>query len=204
MGVPEQPAEQVARPGVAVAVGVGMCMCVCMCMAVAVAVGVLGATVVVAGLVLNLRVRGGGGAVPGAVPLAHEVRDAQHGRVEDQVPPARLGRPLGAGRVGAQGLAELGVEAVHGRRQVGGEGDKVARALLDAALRGGHLTLTWGVGERHKKKKRLLQKRCYSSWTPVIVIGDLMESLIAQSGCDRRREVGLICSKEVTKVCRRL
>lgn len=158
MGVPEQPAEQVARPGVAVAVGVGMCMCVCMCMRVAVAVGVLGATVVVAGLVLNLRVRGGGGAVPGAVPLAHEVRDAQHGRVEDQVPPARLGRPLGAGRVGAQGLAELGVEAVHGRRQVGGEGDEVARALLDAALRGGHLTLTWGGGGAAQKEEKAVTK----------------------------------------------
>lgn len=172
MGVPEQPAEQVAWPGVAVAVGVGMCVRVC----VRVAVGVLDATVVVAGLVLDLRVRGRGGAVPGAVPLAHEVRDAQHGRVEDQVPPARLGRPLGAGRVGAQGLAELGVEAVHRRRQVGGEGDKVARALLDAALRGGHLALTWRAeGAGGKKKERLLQKRRHRSWTPVAVIGDLAE-----------------------------
>lgn len=76
-----------------VSVGVRMC--------VGVRVGVLGATVVVAGLVVDLGVRGGGGPVPGAIPLAHEVGDAQHGRVEDQVPPAGLGRPLGAGRVRA-------------------------------------------------------------------------------------------------------
>lgn len=95
MGVPEQPTEQVARPGVAVAVAVRMC--VCMHVGVCVRVGVLGAAVVVAGFVLDLRVRGGGGAVSGAISLAHKVGDAQHGRVEDQVPPAGLGRPLGAG-----------------------------------------------------------------------------------------------------------
>lgn len=154
MGVPEQATEQVARPGMTVAVGVGMCMCVRMCAGV----GMLDATVVVAGLVLDLRVRGGGGAIPGAVPLAHEVRDAQHGRVEDQVPPTRLGRPLGAGRVRAQGLAELGVEAVHGWRQVGGEGDKVAGALLDAALRGGHLALTWRWESEAKRRKECYKR----------------------------------------------
>lgn len=126
----------------AVAVGVGMCMCMRMGAAVGMTVGVLDPTVVVAGLMLDLGVRGRGGTVSGAVPLAHEVRDAQHGRVEDQVPSAGLGRPLGAGRVGTQGLAELGVEAVYSRRQVGGERDKVARALLDAALRSGHLAVT--------------------------------------------------------------
>lgn len=91
MGVSKQPAEQVARPGVAVAVGM------CVCMHVRVCVSVLCATVVVAGFVLDLGVRGGGGPVSGAIPLAHKVGDAQHGRVEDQVPPAGLGRPLGAG-----------------------------------------------------------------------------------------------------------
>lgn len=135
----------------AVAVSIGMCMC--MCMRAAVGVAVLGPTVVVAGLVLNLGVRGRGGTVSGAVPLAHEVRDAQHGRVEDQVPSAGLGRPLGACRVGTQGLAELGVETVHGRRQVGGERDKVARALLDAALWSGHLALTWKNWGRGKRRE---------------------------------------------------
>lgn len=61
--------------------------------------GVLGSTVVVAGLMMDLGVSGGGGPISGAIPLAHEVGDAQHGRVEHQVPPAGLGRPLGAGRV---------------------------------------------------------------------------------------------------------
>lgn len=78
------------------AVSVGMCVC----MHVGVRMGVLGATVVVAGLVLDLGVCGGSGPVSGAIPLAHEVGDAQHSRVEDQVSPAGLGRPLGAGRVG--------------------------------------------------------------------------------------------------------
>lgn len=130
--------------------------------AVGVAVGVLDPTVVVAGLVLDLGVRGRGGTVSGAVPLAHEVRDAQHGRVEDQVPSAGLGRSLGAGRVCTQGLAELGVKAVHCRRQVCGERDKVARALLDAALRSGHLALTWRWESDEKEKSRL-QKRCHKS-----------------------------------------
>lgn len=147
MGVTKQPTEQVASSGVAVAVSM-MRMCA----------AVLDPTVVVAGLVVNLGVGGRGGTISGAVPLAHEVRDAQHGRVEDQVPPAGLGRPLGAGRVGSQGLAKLGVEAVHGRRQVGGERDKVARALLDAALRSGHLALTWKIVARQRKRKDLVTK----------------------------------------------
>lgn len=200
MWVPEQPTEQVARSGVAVAVGIGMCMHT--------AVSVLGPTVVVAGLVLNLGVGGRGGAVSGAVPLAHEVRDAQHGRVEDQVPSAGLGRPLGAGRVGTQGLAELCVEAVHGRCQVGGEGDKVTRALLDAALWSGHLALTWrggGVGVGGAQEKRTSYEReCHKSWTPVIVIGDLTKCSIVSSGRDHGRKVGPVCLKEVTKVCSRL
>lgn len=78
---------------VAVAVSVGV--------RVAVRVAVLGATVIVAGLRLDLGVSGGGGAVSGAIPLTHEVRNAEHSRVKDQVPPAGLGRPLGAGRVRA-------------------------------------------------------------------------------------------------------
>lgn len=99
MRVPEQPTEQVPGPGVAVAVALGMGMCVCMHVGVCVCVGMLGATVVVAGLVLDLGVRGGSGTISGAIPLAHKVGDAQHSRVKDQVPPAGLGRPLGAGRV---------------------------------------------------------------------------------------------------------
>lgn len=76
-----------------------MAMGMCVCMRVGVCVGMLGATVVVAGLVLDLGVSGGSGTISGAVSLAHKVRDAQHGRVKDQVPPAGLGCPLGAGRV---------------------------------------------------------------------------------------------------------
>lgn len=79
----------------AVAVSMG----VCVCMPVGVCVGVLGATVVVAGLMDYFGVRGGSGPISRAIPLAHEVGDAQHSRVEDKVPPAGLGRPLGAGRV---------------------------------------------------------------------------------------------------------
>lgn len=75
MRVSEQAAEQVAGFGVAVAVSVS----VGVRMSVGVGVGVLGAAVVAAGLVLDLRVRGRRGAIPGAVPLNHEVRDAQHG-----------------------------------------------------------------------------------------------------------------------------
>lgn len=59
----------------------------------------LGATAVVAGLVLDLGVSGGRGAIPGTIPLDHKVRDAQHGRVEDQISPTGLGRPLSAGGV---------------------------------------------------------------------------------------------------------
>lgn len=116
VGVAKQPAEQVAGPqvGVAVAVGVGLpvAVAVCVCVRVGVGVGVLGATVVATGLVGHLGVRRGSGPVAGAVPLGHKVGDAQHGRVEDQVAPARLGGALGAGRVGPQWLAELIVEAI--------------------------------------------------------------------------------------------
>ncbi len=52
------------------------------------------------------------GPVFGAVPLAHEVTDAQHGRVEDQVSPAALRCALGAGRIGSQRLAELSIKAI--------------------------------------------------------------------------------------------
>lgn len=76
-----------------------MGVCVCVRVGVGVCVGMLGATVVVAGLMLDLGVSGGSGTISGAIPLAHKVRDAQHGRVKDQVPPAGLGCPLGAGRV---------------------------------------------------------------------------------------------------------
>lgn len=198
MGVAKQGAEQVAGPGVAVPPGVGMC--------VRMRAGVLGATVVVARLVLDLWVRGRGGAVSGAVPLAHEVRDAQHGRVEDQVPSAGLGRPLGAGRVGPQSLAELSVEAIHGRRQVCGERDKVAGALLDAALRSGHLTLTWGRERDSKVEKKKTTKTVTKEMTQELDSGhrDLMKRLIVRRGCDRTRKVSVVCSKEVTEVCRRL
>ena len=71
MRISEQPTKQVPRPRVAVimALRVG----VCVRMNVGVCVGVLGAAVVVAGLVVDFRLCGGSGPVPGAVPLAHEV-----------------------------------------------------------------------------------------------------------------------------------
>lgn len=103
--VTKQPTEQ--EPGlsvdvvVAVAVAMGMGMGVHVCVPVGVCVGILSAAAVVAGVKVDLGVCGGGGPVSGAIPLAHKVRDAQHGRVEDQVPPAGLGCPLGAGRVRA-------------------------------------------------------------------------------------------------------
>lgn len=97
MRVSEQAAEQVTRFRVAMAVAVAMCMRVCMPMGVC----VLGATVVAAGLVLDLRVGGRRRAISGTIPLNHKVRDAQHSRVEDQISPTGLGRPLGAGRVRA-------------------------------------------------------------------------------------------------------
>lgn len=62
--------------------------------------------------------------------------------MEDQVSPAGLGCLLGAGRVRAKSLAELRVKAIHGRRQVGGQGDEVSGALLNSTLSGGHLALT--------------------------------------------------------------
>lgn len=74
MRVPEQPAKQVPGPGVSMAVAVSMCVR----MHAGVCVGMLGATVVVAGLVLDLGVRGGCGTISGTVPLAHKVGDAQH------------------------------------------------------------------------------------------------------------------------------
>lgn len=101
----------------------------------------LGATVVVAGLVLDLRMGGRRRAISGTIPLAHKVRDAQHSRVEHQIAPTGLGRPLGAGRVRTQGLAKFGVKTIHGWRQVCSQGDKVSGALLDTTLRGGHLAL---------------------------------------------------------------
>lgn len=90
MWISEQATEQVPGLGVTMAVGVsvGMCMCVHMC--------VLGTTVVVAGLVLNLRMCGGGRTIPGTIPLNHKVRDAQNSRVEHQISPTGLGCPLSA------------------------------------------------------------------------------------------------------------
>lgn len=76
------------------------------------------AAVVVAGLDGNSRVRGGRGSVFGAVPLAHEVTDAQHGRVKHQVAPAAFGGAVCTARVGSQRLAELSVEAIQRRVQV--------------------------------------------------------------------------------------
>lgn len=76
MRVPEQPAEQVPGPGVSMAAAVSVGMHVCM--HVGVWGGVLGATVVVAGLVLDLGVRGRCGTISGTVSLAHKVGDAQH------------------------------------------------------------------------------------------------------------------------------
>lgn len=97
MWVSEQSTEQVPGPRVAAAVGVGVRVHV----EVGVDVRLLAAAVVVAGFRVDLGVRGGGGAVFGAVSLAHEVRDAKHSRVEDQVPPTGLGCLLRAGRVSA-------------------------------------------------------------------------------------------------------
>lgn len=79
------------------AVGVVVTVCVRVCVHVRVCVWVLGPTVVVAGLMHHLGMRGGRWPVSGTVPLTHEVRDSQHSGVEDQVPPAGLGGPLGAG-----------------------------------------------------------------------------------------------------------
>lgn len=76
------------------------------------------AAVVVAGLDRNGRVRGGRGSVFGAVPLAHEVTNTQHGRVENQVAPAALGGAVCAARVGSQSLTKLSVEAIQRRVQV--------------------------------------------------------------------------------------
>lgn len=136
--ISEQAAEQVTRSGVAVVVGVAVGVAV----RVYVGVRVLGATVVVAGLVLDLRMSGRGRAVSGAVPLNHKVGDAQHSRVEHQISPTGLGRPLGAGGVRPQGLAKFSVKTIHGWRQVRSQGDKVSGALLDTTRRGGHLALT--------------------------------------------------------------
>lgn len=97
MWVSKKSTKQVPGPRVAAVVSVG----VRVRMEVGVDVRLLAATVVVAGLRMDLRVRGGSGAVFGAVPLAHEVRDAEHSRVEDQVAPAGLGCLLCAGGVSA-------------------------------------------------------------------------------------------------------
>lgn len=74
--------------------------------------------VVVAGLDRNGRVRGGRGSLFGAVPLVHEVTNAQHGRVENQVAPAAFGGAVRAARVGPQRLAKLCVKAIQRRVQV--------------------------------------------------------------------------------------
>lgn len=68
-----------------------------MCVRVRVRVRVLGATVVATGLEMDLRMSGRRRAISGTIPLNHKVRDAQHSRVEHQVSPTGLGRPLGAG-----------------------------------------------------------------------------------------------------------
>lgn len=95
VGVSKQPAEQVPRSRVAV--GVVVTVGVRVCVHRGVRVHVLGPTVVVAGLMDHFRVCGGRWPISGTVPLTHEVRNAQHSGVEDQVPPAGLGGPLGAG-----------------------------------------------------------------------------------------------------------
>lgn len=74
--------------------------------------------VIAAGVVGHFRVGGGRGSILGAVPLAHEVTDAQHGRVVHQVAAAGFRSPLRAGSIGTQGLAKLRVKAVSGRVQV--------------------------------------------------------------------------------------
>lgn len=104
---------------------------------------------VVAGLDRNGRVCGGRGAVFGAVPLAHEVTNAQHGRVENKIAPAAFGGAVRAARVGPQRLAELSVEAIQRRVQVRRERDEVCGAFLDAALWSLDLTFTWN---RTRKK----------------------------------------------------
>lgn len=88
-------------------------------------------------------VRGGRRSVLGAVPLAHEVTNAQHGRVKHKVAPAAFGGAVCAARVGSQRLAELSVEAIHRRVQVRCERDEVCGALLDTALWSLDLTFTW-------------------------------------------------------------
>lgn len=115
------------------------------------------ATVVVAGLDGHSRVRGGRGSIFGAVPLAHEVTDAQHGRVENQVAPAAFGGAVCAARVGPQRLAELGVKAIQRRVQVRRERDEVCGALLDTALWSLDLTFTC---ERTGRKRTTWSDLC--------------------------------------------
>lgn len=98
--------------------------------------------VVVAGLDRNGRVCGGRGSVFGAVPLAHEVTNAQHGRVENQVTPAAFSSAVCAARVGPECLAELSVEAIQRGVQVRRERNEVCGALLDTALWSLDLTFT--------------------------------------------------------------
>lgn len=111
------------------------------------------AAVVVAGLDRNGRVCGGRWSVFGAVPLAHEVTNAQHGRVENQVAPAAFGGAVCTTRVGPQRLAKLSIEAIQRRVQVRRERDEVCGALLDTALRSLDLTFTW------KRTRRKMTKR---------------------------------------------
>lgn len=114
---------------------------------------------VVAGLHGHLWVRGRRGAVLGAVALTHEVADAQHRRMEDQVATAALGRALRAGGVGPQRLAELRVEAIQRRVKVGGEQDEVGGALLDAALWGVPLASLWNRKKKESEWGRLWSQR---------------------------------------------
>lgn len=99
--------------------------------------------VIVTRVMGHFRVGGGCGAVLGTVPLAHEVADAQHGRMVHQVAAAGFRGPLGAAGVGTQGLAELRVKAVDGGVQVRRQRHEVRGTLLDPTL-GRLLAVTYG------------------------------------------------------------
>lgn len=127
VGVPKQAAEQVGGPRVFRNPGMRR---------------VVMLTVVVARFDGDDGMGGRCGSILRAVPLTHEVTDAQHGRMEHQVAPAAFGGPLGAGGIGSQRLAEFGIKAIQRRVEVGGERDEVGGALLNPALWSLHLALT--------------------------------------------------------------
>lgn len=111
------------------------------------------------------------GPFTGTVPLAHQVADAQHCRVEGQVASAGFGRPPRAQGISPQGDAELGSESIKSGVQMRRECHKVSRALLDPAL---ILLLAMPcIGKRRNEKQqegkgcgRALSPRVVKAWFP--------------------------------------